>query len=257
MARPAGLIFQLLLLALFHVPCSSAKDNQHQHCPPSSCGHIPNISSPFWLNTNQHNCKGLQGYNLSCENNHTVLYSGSAKFYVQAINYFNQTIRLVDSGIQKGSCSSIPHFSFDTVTFPWNLYSSFYDYDYDSISVSDILFISCENPVNATDLYVDASGCVNASSFSTSYQPESNGSKRCYYVKIGWTTPLELKSSCRIELMSLFPFSREKNYRNFSYLDVHRQLEYGFELSWKKAPDYIVSLVWPRTNGELLLSKYL
>ncbi|GKV52876.1 hypothetical protein SLEP1_g59432, partial [Rubroshorea leprosula] len=239
MARP-DLIFQLLLLlGLIHVTCSSAKDNQQQYCPPSSCGNIPNIRFPFWLNTNTHNCTGLPAYNLSCENNLAVLYLGSAKFYVQAIDYDNLTIRVVDAGIQKGNCSSIPQYYVygryfhDQLRWPWVL--------------EELVFISCGNPVNASDLsvgasasvfdlYVDASACVNASSFSTSYQPESNGSKRYYYVKIGDFKPRELKSTCRIELISLSRFSREKNYRNLSYLEIHRQLEYGFELSWKKAP---------------------
>ncbi|GLT97492.1 hypothetical protein SLE2022_150520 [Rubroshorea leprosula] len=240
MARP-DLIFQLLLLlGLIHVTCSSAKDNQHQYCPPSSCGNIPNISFPFWLNTNTHNCTGLPAYNLSCENNLAVLYLGSAKFYVQAIDYDNSTIRVVDAGIQKGNCSSTPQY--------YSLDHRYFHYPSPWTSPWPVVFISCGNPVNASDLsvgasasvfdlYVDASACVNASSFSTSYLPESEGSKRYYYVKIGFFAPWELKSSCRIELVSLFRFSREKNNKDISYLDVHRQLEYGVELTWKKA-DY-------------------
>ncbi|GLT28586.1 hypothetical protein SLA2020_035070 [Shorea laevis] len=184
MPRP-GLIFAalLLLLALIHETCS-AKDKHY--CPPSSCGNNLNISYPFRLNTDPPNYCGMTAdppYNLSCENNLTVLYSDqSRKFYVKAINYDNQTIRVADASFEEGS-RSIPQYS-------WA-----------------------------------------ASNFST---PKSEG-KRYYYVKIGRTTPLELKPSCRIELMALTPFIREKNYENLSYLDIHHWLAYGIELSWRYA----------------------
>ncbi|GKV48097.1 hypothetical protein SLEP1_g54933 [Rubroshorea leprosula] len=246
MPRPglifAALLLLLLLLALIHETCS-AKDKHY--CPPSSCGNNSNISYPFRLNTDPPNYCEMTAdpvYNLSCENNLTVLYSDqSRKFYVKAINYDNQTIRVADAGFE-GSCS-IPQYSwnvsnFSTFSQHYSLFSYYYYYyhyyyAYNVYLWGDVLFISCGNLVS-DPLYVEAPACINDSSFSTPYRPKSEG-KRYYYVIVGRTTALELKPSCRIELMALTPFIRETNYENLSYLDIHHLLAYGIELSWRRA----------------------
>ncbi|GKV39787.1 hypothetical protein SLEP1_g47504 [Rubroshorea leprosula] len=185
-------------------------------------------------------------YTLFCENNLTVLHSDqSGKFYVKAINYDNQTIRVADASFEEGSCS-IPQYSWNASNF--STFSQDYYYFYDSHSYyyrnylsnahyvpfwERILFISCGNLVS-DPLYVEAPACINDSSFSTPYRPKSEG-QRYYYVKVGRTTPLELKPSCRIELMALTPIIRKKNYENLSYLDIHHWLAYGIELSWRHA----------------------
>ncbi|GKV20578.1 hypothetical protein SLEP1_g30677 [Rubroshorea leprosula] len=237
-----GLIFvALLLLALIH-ETFSAKDKHY--CPPSSCGNNSNISYPFRLNTDPPNSCGMTAdpvYTLFCENNLTVLYSDqSRKFYVKAINYDNQTIRVADASVEEGSCS-IPQYSWRASNF--STFTQYYSYDryyyYYYIYKNhvyvweSILFISCGNLVS-DPLYVEAPACINDSSFSTPYRPKSEG-KRYYYVKVGRPTRLELKPSCRIELMALTPFIREKNYENLSYLDIHHWLAYGIELSWRDA----------------------
>ena len=72
-----------------------------RHCdPPSYCGNIQKITYPFRLKGDPENC-GYKNYELACENNRTVLSLFSGKYYVEAINYNNNTIRLVDVGIQK------------------------------------------------------------------------------------------------------------------------------------------------------------
>ncbi|GKV48073.1 hypothetical protein SLEP1_g54909 [Rubroshorea leprosula] len=166
---------------------------------------------------------GHPGYSLSCEKTLTVFPTKSGKFYVKAINYDNQTIRVADASVEEGRCS-IPQYSWDA--------SSFSTFDFPYHHSGSILFISCENLVNAPRL-VEAPACINSSSFFTPYRPESEG-KRYYYVKIGTPTPHELKPSCRIELMALIPILG-KNYEDPSYLDIHHGLTYGIELSWRGA----------------------
>jgi hypothetical protein len=78
-------------------------------CVPSSCGHIHNISYPFRLKHDPQHC-GLSAFTLSCDNNVTVLDLSSRKFYVQAINYSSNNIRVVDASIQNNG-SSIPSYS--------------------------------------------------------------------------------------------------------------------------------------------------
>ncbi|KAL5570553.1 hypothetical protein UlMin_027128 [Ulmus minor] len=95
----------LLLLLVIIIQSSEAKANPE--CSPSSCGNIKNISYPFRLTSDPKNCGDFR-YNLSCENNSTVLYFNLQKFNVQAINYNNYTIRVSDPNIFKNNCSSIP-----------------------------------------------------------------------------------------------------------------------------------------------------
>ncbi|KAL4594963.1 hypothetical protein ACB092_12G057000 [Castanea dentata] len=95
-------------------------------CSASSCGNIHNISFPFRLKTDPENC-GYFSYNLSCENNRTVLYSFGGKFYVEEISYINYTIRVVDSGIQKNNYFSTPNYSLYRYNFSsqyWNGYTT-------------------------------------------------------------------------------------------------------------------------------------
>ncbi|KAM7481163.1 hypothetical protein LguiB_005746 [Lonicera macranthoides] len=85
------------------------------HSPPlnSTAQHTVQLSIyPFRLKGDPENC-GDPRYELACEDdlNLTVLYLNSHKYFVQAINYLNFTIRLVDATIQKDNCSSLPHYS--------------------------------------------------------------------------------------------------------------------------------------------------
>ncbi|KAL9377571.1 hypothetical protein Peur_028906 [Populus x canadensis] len=102
----AGYIALLLLLVFQNSNCEDTNP-----CAPSSCGNH-NISNPFSLNsTDPSNC-GNSLYTLHCEKNtSTVLYLDSRKYYVQAINYNNLTIRVVDAGVKLNYCSSLPNFS--------------------------------------------------------------------------------------------------------------------------------------------------
>ena len=82
----------LIALALVHETLSA---NDQYYCPPSSCGNIPNISFPFRLKSDPESC-GDPRYELSCENNRTVLHLFAGNYHVQKINYNNYTIRVAD-----------------------------------------------------------------------------------------------------------------------------------------------------------------
>ena len=87
-----------IALVLLHETCSATA--KAHPCAPSSCGDIDNISSPFRLKTDPENC-GDPRYELSCENNHKVVYLAEGrKYYVQEINYSMYTIRVVEPGIR-------------------------------------------------------------------------------------------------------------------------------------------------------------
>jgi len=234
----------LLLVLVFQT--SNCKDTNL--CAPSCGNH--NISYPFSLESDPSYC-GKPHYTLHCEKNiSTVLYLDSRKYYVQAINYNNLTIRVVDPGVKQNDCSSLPDFSltyarlgnsrreytiftstntrFDYIRFPY----TWFQYErtgwkwfpkYKPLPLSQMMiFINCANPVNSTP-YVETGTCLNG-------EKSSNVSLLMRsYVNVGGMKASDLMELCSLERMTLVP---AKDYKNMSYKEIHSQLAYGFELSW-------------------------
>ncbi|TQD89809.1 hypothetical protein C1H46_024633 [Malus baccata] len=229
-------LFIIFLVGFFCVVCN-AKDDRH-HCT-STCGNIPNISYPFRLKHDPDNC-GDQRYNLSCENNRTVLYLYSGKYHVQAINYDNYTIRVVDANLREGDCSSLPHYSLAENNLdhrvsghhPYSICQitgktrSIWSFFYlltqrDCVELSKpIIFMTCETQVNSP-VYVDTAPCTSPLSSSSGHG----------FVKIGHLNASDMRDLCRIDLTvaTSWPGAKEMN---VSYIDIHKELVYGFELSW-------------------------
>ncbi|KAF9679131.1 hypothetical protein SADUNF_Sadunf07G0108100 [Salix dunnii] len=234
----------LLLLVFQNINC---KDTNL--CAPSSCGN-QTISNPFSLDSDPLNC-GNPLYNLHCEkNSSTVLYLDSRKYYVQAINYDNLTIRVVDAGVKKNDCSSLPDFSLTYARLgnPRSAYFMFgsvitssdyarhpytwFEYKktglewlpkYKLFALSQMMvFINCANPVNSP-LYLDTGACLNGAKYS-------NVSLSIHsYVNVDGMKASDLMEMCSVERMTLLPVNE---YKNMAFKEIHSLLEYGFELSW-------------------------
>ncbi|WCJ33262.1 Protein kinase family protein [Euphorbia peplus] len=69
----------------------------------SSCGDIT-INYPFRLTTDPQLC-GDPDYELSCQNNQTLLNFHSGKYFIKQINYLSHMIRLVDFNLASENCS--------------------------------------------------------------------------------------------------------------------------------------------------------
>ncbi|XP_057508032.1 rust resistance kinase Lr10-like [Actinidia eriantha] len=201
-----------LVLGLCSVTCHG-KTNRH-----SSCGDIHNISFPFRLKTDPNDICGNADFDLSCENNRAVLNVNLGKYYVQAIDYNNNTIRLVDVRIQADDCS----------TLPLQLNTEYSFGESNSYSFSELaVFVSCENAVKSP-LYIDyidiPAACENATLRS------SNLSQRQYsYVLVGDVTMADIPNFCSVDVVA--PFSGI-NEQNISFSDIHNGLAHGFELQW-------------------------
>eukprot|EP00258_Populus_trichocarpa_P015668 XP_006372706.2 rust resistance kinase Lr10 [Populus trichocarpa] len=156
------------------------------------------------------------------------------KYYVQAINYSNFTIRLVDASVQKDDCFSIPHHSITEDQVLRSAYDN-YCYEINRANSSVLTFLCCKNQMlNPPDYIMDASSCKNGS--GTAYSSSSSSSissPSCVdmeghsYVMVDGGIQ-DVPDLCRIDLI----YSVPKNMRNMSYTDVHDILVYGFELSW-------------------------
>ncbi|XP_061336779.1 LEAF RUST 10 DISEASE-RESISTANCE LOCUS RECEPTOR-LIKE PROTEIN KINASE-like 2.1 [Gastrolobium bilobum] len=214
--------------------------NNHETCVPSSCGKITNIRSPFRLKHEPANC-GDPRYEVACENNVTMLNLFSGKYYVQAINYKNFTIRLVDPGIQESdNCSSIPRYFLSASNF-----SDYYNYGnyadpYQAIQLrafhhsfnqfQHVIYLNCSTPVRDDPRYVDTSPCVKWHS------------KGHVYAFAGELFAGDLKPDCHVKMIATtsdFGYAsewRQGNNKNFTYDEILRMLVYGFDVSWMSFP---------------------
>jgi hypothetical protein len=240
----------LIGLLLHHQTCDAISNTNNQtYCPPSSCGEITNITHPFRLKGDPTSC-GDPRYELSCENNMTVLTLFSGKYYVKSINYENYTIQIVDPGIKEGDCSSIPSYFLTSFNFtssytvngkvftgdPYQIVSYF---EYNKYQY--IIYLKCSKEVKDDPGYVDTSPCiVNSDSKSYVYAfVELNYWEHPYdsdYVEDYWEskylTVERLKDDCQVKLVAISSSSDFLPNGSISYEQIHGMLVYGFQLSW-------------------------
>ncbi|KAE9456698.1 hypothetical protein C3L33_11387, partial [Rhododendron williamsianum] len=239
MSRTTPVPLLLLLVAVFFVNSHARGRNTH-HCDrPSSCGNIHNVVYPFRFKGDPDNC-GNKNYEMVCENNRSVLYLFSGRYHVKTIDYTNYTIRLVDFGVHKGNCSSLPLHSLsvdnftDRTAFSWN-------------HTDAAVLVACEIPVKSPQ-YVDINyatrNCsINREVLVGSSSSDENDQRRYsyYYIVSGDLRAGDLADDCRVDKVfrtTPRPGSRDTNGENpehksnLSLAEVHKKLEYGFLLSW-------------------------
>ncbi|XP_059667217.1 rust resistance kinase Lr10-like isoform X2 [Cornus florida] len=230
-----------LVLLILQLP----QINSKAVCEPSSCGNILNITHPFRLKGDPPSC-GDTKYELVCENNlSTLAFFHSNKYYVQAINYHNFTIRLVDAHIllhNNHNCSSLPRYSFTQYNLSFHEHPPYTISRYPRYPESEnsitkpIIFLSCPNPLDSP-LYVDLSPCMNIGGGGGELFASSNSStttRRMHsYAYIGHLKASSVMELCSIDLifMTSLPGVNEVH-GNLSFAQLQSALLYGFELFW-------------------------
>ncbi|RZB57968.1 Rust resistance kinase Lr10 isoform B [Glycine soja] len=230
MWRERALLVILLLLLVQQI-CATKK--QDHGCPLSSCGKITNITYPFRLKGQPKSC-GDNRYELACENNVTVLHLYSGKYHVQAINYNNFTIRVVDPGVdQQTNCSSLPRYFLSRSNFT-DTYNYRYNMDpyqageysgrskWDRLAFQHIVYMNCSNPVTQNGNYVDTASYVNWDS-----------KDKYIYAIAGDLQAEDFQVGCHVKLVALTSWWG-LNINNYSYAAMHTGLVYGFEISWMR-----------------------
>ncbi|KAL6183613.1 hypothetical protein ACLB2K_045024 [Fragaria x ananassa] len=223
------------------------------------CGNIQ-ISSPFRLQGDPGHC-GNKSYELSCEgdgtnqSHHAILYLFSGKYYVEAINYNNYTIRLVDAGVHntKDNYFSNPVypltvFNFSSYSFskyqPYSLSYPYFEspdvsFPADQYLTAPLVMLSCKNPMNYSDLFVETTPCINNTSIHSSSDP-SLSTVYSYFMHGRFNKynepdirTADLGLSCKITLMVLVspPPTPTDEYIK-SCQGIYKQLAYGFQLTW-------------------------
>ncbi|TQE10413.1 hypothetical protein C1H46_004010 [Malus baccata] len=235
----------LLLLFLLPFICSQTSIPENNSDCTLSCGNI-DISSPFRLKGDPQHC-GNRTYELTCEENVTVLYLYNRKFYAKAINYNNFTIRVVDAAVQKkDNYYSIPRYSFTSSSFsyrdPYSTYLVRLTWSSNSPDISTsytarpIIFMNCPNPMHSPGL-VETAPCVKDGTCSSN-SSLSNGLRMFSYSIFGWNGPitsLDLGESCEITQMLMVSPSlsvQDMHQHLTSCEGIYSEIAHGFELSW-------------------------
>ncbi|XP_056163022.1 uncharacterized protein LOC130136748 [Syzygium oleosum] len=89
-----------------------------------------------------------------------------------------------------------------------------------------VAIVDCTKSVDSR-YYINASSCLDGVEFSEF----SRTRRRVYAVvdpKVSW-----VETSCTIEHMAMIPWWVDGNYLR-SYAQIHEQMVYGFELSWRQ-----------------------
>ncbi|KAK4711516.1 hypothetical protein R3W88_006029 [Solanum pinnatisectum] len=217
MCRGTNILLKCYTILIFlHISQTcNAWNLKSKHCIPSACGHIRDISYPFRLNTDPKHC-GFSEAELACEGNKTIISLFSKNFYVQAINYDNQTIRLVDPTLQNADmCSLIlpPHLT--SHHYNSTHFRLYYNGSENSIkrAAEPIFMFNCPFAINT---FLEISGCKLS---------------RYTYLKIGEMNASEVSDGCRVQLICLTSWPNIKEAENnISLSDFHRAITYGFEL---------------------------
>ncbi|KAF7848104.1 hypothetical protein BT93_L2293 [Corymbia citriodora subsp. variegata] len=187
---------QLLVLILLLLPRSLTIAIKKNQCA-TSCGEIANISYPFRLRGDPKDC-GHNNYGLACINNRTILDLNYGQYYVRSINYTNYTIRVVDVGLQKDNCSSLPLHS---------LSCGYISFESDC----QVAIVNCTKAIDSP-LYVDASSCFYGVEFSNF----SNMRRRVYAMVDANVSSVE--TACTIKFMAMIPrWKQTKKYGQIGY----------------------------------------
>ncbi|THG11467.1 hypothetical protein TEA_007234 [Camellia sinensis var. sinensis] len=211
-----------------HIETRSCNKSNH-NCVPSSCGNNDNITHPFRLKGYPKKC-GDKAYELECENNRTVLHLFSGKYYVEEIDNHNKTIRVVEVGIHKDACSSLPLYSLTADNFT-RTYNYFYGYPFLMKYAYDrplvVVFMNCENPVKSS-LYIE-----NNRGSCTKGGGNSSGSvKGQYLYVVGDLKVSDVADLCSAEMM--IPIAQPplltsgENPGNISFLNVNNAMDLTF-----------------------------
>ncbi|KAL3725167.1 hypothetical protein ACJRO7_030219 [Eucalyptus globulus] len=212
-------------------------------CAPSSCGEIRNISNPFRLKDDPKHC-GNSHYELACENNRTILYLYAGRYYVKSIYYgfydnqyhFDGNITVVDDGLQKGNCSSLPRYPLrysNFLSYPIKYSNINPDYGYVGGYALVVAFVKCSQPI-ASASYVDTKPCIEGA-YSADTSPYFSQMK-VYSYAVQHLKAGDLKDSCIITMTALVSdqISGQEGDQNGSltYKDLHNKMAEGFNLSY-------------------------
>ncbi|KAK9004754.1 hypothetical protein V6N11_042211 [Hibiscus sabdariffa] len=225
-----------LFLLLFPGACLARL--RYEDCGSVLCGNL-NISYPFRLKNQPHQCN-YHSLELECENNNrTNLIMTQGKFIVEEIFYENHTILVIDAGLDMDDCNSLPLSSVYRFTceLPYTIYNYSYishyyrsygyghlydDHPPEKSEASFMYVVNCTEPIESS-LYIGASRCTietNTSTLPASY---------FYFLDEG-TLKSDVSQFCTVEAM--IPIM-VYNISGMSTSSIYKKLSEGVLVSWE------------------------
>ncbi|KAI8023071.1 LEAF RUST 10 DISEASE-RESISTANCE LOCUS RECEPTOR-LIKE PROTEIN KINASE-like 1.2 [Camellia lanceoleosa] len=95
---------------------TSCVDSQYEACVPKKCGG-QSISYPFWIQDEQESYCGYPSFELTCQNNHSILQIPENDYTVQEIFYDSQSIRISVSNLSSECLPPIRNLSLEVGKF--------------------------------------------------------------------------------------------------------------------------------------------
>ncbi|XVF18521.1 hypothetical protein REPUB_Repub11eG0029200 [Reevesia pubescens] len=201
---------------------------KNKNCSSSFCGNL-NISYPFRLKTQRHNC-GFDRFKLECDkNNHTIFPMKHGNFYVQNISYSDKTIQFLDVNLDSDNCS-IPYSSYPFYT-PSGKRVPLYNI---TTGYSSMYLVNCRMKMmnNSSVKYINASRC----SSSTNQYSSSPTRPNYFYFLDRRTAPSDFDQSCIVEAQ--VPIMLD-NISGLSTFDIYKKLMMGVQLDWSEYKSYM------------------
>uniref|UniRef100_A0ACD5W529 Uncharacterized protein n=1 Tax=Avena sativa TaxID=4498 RepID=A0ACD5W529_AVESA len=97
----------LIVFSLIAVFAADHVQGGDDGCPPFSCGHLQDISSPFRRRGDPLEC-GVGAYELGCTSSKATIHINTGTYYVTAINYTNSYFRVMDTNFDTNSSCPLP-----------------------------------------------------------------------------------------------------------------------------------------------------
>ncbi|XVF18524.1 hypothetical protein REPUB_Repub11eG0029500 [Reevesia pubescens] len=226
----------MLALAASLFPNACMARGKNKHCSSYFCGNL-NISYPFRLKTQPHNC-GYYRLELECDkNNDTIFPMKNGNFYVQNISYSDQTIQLLDVNLDKDNCS-LPYSS-----HPWDTPSGKSVRLYNITTGYSLMYlVNCSMKMmnNSSVKYINASRCssTNDNQYSSSPTPPNY-----FYFLDQRTAASDFDRSCIVEAQ--VPIMLD-NISGLSTFDIYKKLMMGVQLDWS---NYDFDYSWLQWNS--------
>ncbi|KAL7240364.1 hypothetical protein ACSBR2_006083 [Camellia fascicularis] len=109
--------FNLFVFTFFLLSeTTSCVDSQYEACVPKKCGG-QSISYPFWIQGEQESYCGYPGFELTCQNNHSILQIPENDYTVQEISYDSQSIRISVANLSSECLPPIRNLSLEVDKF--------------------------------------------------------------------------------------------------------------------------------------------
>ncbi|KAJ1282897.1 hypothetical protein BS78_03G086700 [Paspalum vaginatum] len=199
-------------------------EGRHHHvdvCPPFSCGHLRDVSSPFRRQGDPPGC-GVQSYELVCTDAKATIRIGSGTYNVVSINYTDSTFWIVQPNWDIQSSCLLPR---------WDPHASygFIDWSHHTIELDPytstrVTFVNCSQPVENNGVY-KAVACLSTNSSFIYVLTETDCGYNSY-------SACNFEPSCGYLAMTPLGGPGVTVPKNASYPDVVRFMKKGFALQF-------------------------